>query len=57
VYADICSSSLAAHEAVDRMRVNLQREHNVNMEFVVFVFKGVLDLLQVGAGLGVKIMH
>eukprot|EP00198_Chlamydomonas_reinhardtii_P007378 XP_001696714.1 predicted protein [Chlamydomonas reinhardtii] len=47
VYADICASSLAAHEAADRLRANLQREHNINMEFVVFVFKGVLDLLQV----------
>ncbi|KXZ45711.1 hypothetical protein GPECTOR_51g697 [Gonium pectorale] len=47
VYADICSSSLAAHEAGDRLRANLQREHNINMEFVVFVFRGVLDLLQI----------
>ncbi|EFJ47992.1 hypothetical protein VOLCADRAFT_91555 [Volvox carteri f. nagariensis] len=46
VYADICSASLAAHEAADRLRGNLQREHNINMEFVVFVFKGVMDLLQ-----------
>ncbi|GFR42821.1 hypothetical protein Agub_g3777, partial [Astrephomene gubernaculifera] len=47
VYADICSSSLAAHEATDRLRANLQREHNVNMEFVVYVLRGVLDLMQI----------
>ncbi len=48
VYTEICAASLASHDAADRLRANLQREHNVNMEFVVFVFKGVLDLVQVG---------
>ncbi|GLI60214.1 hypothetical protein VaNZ11_002283 [Volvox africanus] len=47
VFADICSASLTAHEAADRLRANLQREHNINMEFVVFVFKGVLEMLQI----------
>ena len=41
------AASLAGHDLVTKLSANLTQEHNVNMEFTVFMYKNVVDLLQV----------
>lgn len=45
-HALITSASLAAHEALDRLKENLRAEHNLHMDFVVFMFKNTMNPLQ-----------
>ena len=40
-HADLLSCSLLAHDAYDRLKDNVSREHNIHMEFTIYIYKEV----------------
>lgn len=45
-HVDILQASLHSLEALDKLKENIVKEHNSHMEFVVFMFKSVMGVLQ-----------